>query len=364
MATKRQTIEVGVFLSVMFVLLAIVLIYLAGLREETLYDYDITFTESVSGLSVGSKVTYRGVPVGKVTDLVVSKDNLIAVVIGVNPKKVTLRSGVIAKYSMETIFGPFTIDLFGGDEPDARPLDPGETIPVARSLLGGIEQEIPGTLVDVRKVVSKMREIIHAMDPEDLAELATKARALLDNANQGITDIRTEVKALSTTTSKTLTDAMAEIKKTREGLTPTLEKLQKATEKLNTLLDTTQGTFAENREVVRTTLAHIGQIAGKLHTQLDGIDVPAIVKTLKQTTKEVGTAAKQVGQAAADVGRASESIAQGRGELSRSVQNVERGLTRSLDELERALRTARALLEALERDPSAILRGKRAEPEG
>lgn len=359
MATKRQTIEVGVFLTVMFAILAAVLIYLAGLRKVHLDEYHITFTESVVGLTAGSKVTYRGAPVGKITDLVVSRKNLIAVTIGVNPKKVTLREGVRAKYSMETIFGPFTIDLSGPDDQDAtaRPLDPGETIPVSASLLGSIYQEVPGTLVDVRKVVAKLRDIINAVKPEDVEHITKRIRTVLDNADQGITEIRAEAKGLSQATTKAVQGALAELKKTNESLAPSLKKLEETVQKLNRVLDTMNQTIAENRGPLKSSLKSISEIAQRLNKQLEGIDLPAAVKSVEQTARKVGAAAD-------DVGKASAAIAQGRRELSRSVLNVERSLVRSLDELERALTAARALIETLDRDPSALLRGRRREPEG
>jgi phospholipid/cholesterol/gamma-HCH transport system substrate-binding protein len=354
-ATKRQSIEVGVFLTVMFAILAVVLIAIAGLREEHLDPYHITFEESVAGLSVGSKVTYRGVPVGKITDLLVSEENLISVTIGVNPEKATLREGVEAKYSMETIFGPFTIDLSGG-APDARALDPGEEIPVATSLLGGIEKEIPGTLVDIRKVASHVRAIIEAVKPEDVSDIAERAKTLLTHADEGVTDIRSQVKGLAKNTDEAVTAALAELKKSNAALQPTLKQLQESVTKLNDILNTTQQMVGENREPVRKSLQHLQQVAQTLDQQLKELDLPAVIKGLEASAAKVGTAAESVGVA-------SKAVAEGRREVTRSVETIERSLLRSLDELERALRAGRALLETLERDPSAILRGKR-EPEG
>jgi hypothetical protein len=98
-------------------------------------------------------------------------------------------------------------------------------------------------------------------------------------------------------------------------------------------------------------------VVGKLDKQLAGLDVPGTVKGFEETVRKVGTAAEGVSEAAA-------SVAQGRKELARSFESAERSIVRTLEELEQALRSARALLDTLERDPSAVLRGKRAQPEG
>jgi phospholipid/cholesterol/gamma-HCH transport system substrate-binding protein len=355
-ATKRQAIEVGVFLTVCFAVLGIVLVALAGFRTEHLNPYHITFEESISGLTVGSKVTYRGVPIGKVIDLLVSKENLIAVTIGVDPRKVTLREGVKAKYSMETIFGPFTIDLSEGKQ-DARALDPGESLPVVKSLLSGVEREVPGILEDIRQVATQLRDIVKAIQPEQVGDIVAKTRAVLDNANAGITEVRAEAKGVATATQKAVDEALAELKKANETLTPSLQKLQETVGKLNEMLTTANQVVAENREALKSSMKAIDSIAQKLNQQLTGLDVPALAKNVEESARKVGAAAESVG-------KASDALAQGRQEVSRSIEGVERSLLRSLDELEQVLRVARSLIETLERDPSALLRGKRREPEG
>ena len=135
MATKRQKIEVGVFLIAAGLTLTGVLRYLSGMSRVVLDTYYIEFEENVSGLGEGSRVTYMGVAVGKITDVVVTPSNRVRCTIGVNAKKVTIREGITAKYSMETLFGPFVIDLSGGMDQSAPLLAANSTIEVRESII-------------------------------------------------------------------------------------------------------------------------------------------------------------------------------------------------------------------------------------
>ncbi|MFP4058312.1 MAG: MlaD family protein [Candidatus Brocadiia bacterium] len=368
MATKRQKIEVGAFLTVAFSLLAGVLAVLAGLHRTDLIHYYIEFEENVSGLSEGTKVTYRGVPVGKITQVGVTRENRIGVTIGVDPKKVTLREGVAAKYTMETLLGPFVIDLVGG-EVDAAVLKPGSEIPVRASLLYGIEQNVPGTLQRVNRLIDSINRVLAEVSAEDVAQVISEVKAILAETRRTVAQVRQQTGELVDSLDETVRAARAELEQTGGKARAALEKLQGASEQATEFLDTLEKTVEDNRVAVNAVLKRLDEALARLQPQLEKLDLAATDQSIRQAAQKVGRAADTLGDTAEAIGRSSvsldaaaQSAARTAAELRRSLANLERILARSFDELDRTLRSARRLLDTLERDPAALIRGKEGPP--
>ena len=75
METKANYLMVGVFVVVMFVGLIGFVLWLGKFQADVAFDrYKVYFSGSVSGLRIGSPVSYRGVTVGEVVDAVVAGD--------------------------------------------------------------------------------------------------------------------------------------------------------------------------------------------------------------------------------------------------------------------------------------------------
>ena len=367
MATKRQKIEVGVFLSSAVTLLVAALLVLAGWPRRHQDYYYLEFNESTAGLSEGSKVTYNGVPVGKITDLVVTRDNRVGITIGVDPSKVTLHEGVKAKQVMETLFGPTVIDLFGGDDSTKPFLEPGCRIPVRGSLMAGIEQDVPGALGDVRVLINSLSNVfskvksddvpnlLHDADtlakrtdrllskvqPEDLQQVVRRLDHLLLTANTTLLEVRGQTRKLGSSLDGTLQSARTEIQATSQQAKETLKKVQDAAAKAETFLGTAQAAIQENRTAIDTALKDFSILTDKAAKTFARLDLPGLEKSLRGSADSVSKAALAV---------------------DRAVGGLERPLVRALDELDLTLRAARSLFDTIERDPSALIHGKREQP--
>lgn len=363
MATKRQKVQVGIFLTAAAAIFLIVVLALAGFRQKRLDTYYVEFEESIAGLTEGSRVTYRGVSVGKVTDLRVTPENKVGVTIGIDPAKVSLREGVRARYSLLSMFGPYVVDLSGGTDREAKPLEPGAFIPVQVSLMAGLEETfadtIPLTLQRVTKLIERLDTVLSKIKPEDLPNVFHRAEELLANANRAVDDLRDKAADLVASVEKAVRTAQDELEKAGGKAGASLETFQKAVDNASTrtakLLDTVQATLDENRKPFADALKRLDDTLARAAKQMEGLDLPA-------TAKSIRDAADKLGKGADDVGSAAKSVTSGRDDLRRSLNSIERDLVRSLEELDQTLRSARDLLDTLGRDPAAILRGKRAEP--
>lgn len=92
MANKAQKFRLGVFLITGFTLIVITIIVIAGANLSQQRDiYYINFlNESVGGLDVGSKVNYQGIGVGRVEEIVISPQDVTAIIVTISIKGVHL----------------------------------------------------------------------------------------------------------------------------------------------------------------------------------------------------------------------------------------------------------------------------------
>lgn len=344
-----------------------VLFSLIGLNRSEMISYYMEFDENVAGLAEGARVTYQGVPVGKITDLVITPDYHVKVTIGVEPRKIQLRKDIQAKLTMESLFGPIAVDLYYPADHHQPPLASGSLIPVASSLRERIESDIPRALDQLRQVMSRIDSTLGAIEPsrvaetvenlgsavkqldatlakikpEDVEGMLKKIDSLLTNTNQSLHDLRGRVDGVAGEIEKAVAKGSAEISGTMLRLVQTLLTLRKGIDETTRLVRSVHQIVEQNRETVGTSLVHARSILAKADKQLDDLDLPATEQAIRGTA-EIATA----------------TIAVGGEEARRSLDNVERSVTRSLDELERSLRSLRRLIDVLERDPSALIRGK------
>ncbi len=370
MATRRQKIEVGAFLAAASALVVVVLLALMGVRRSPTVSYRIEFQGNVAGLAEGSKVTYQGVPVGQVTDIVITEDNVICAKIDIEPRKFRARKDLQAKLTMESVFGPIAIDLHYPGDHHQDPLPPGALIPAATSLRERIETDIPRTLEKLAIVMARLDNTLAAIEPkrvaqtienlgsaverfdatlakikpEDVETLVRDIDHLLKSTDQALGELRGQTKQLTTTLQDAVKQGSTDVAATSRKIGESLDKLKEATERTTSLVESVHKVVQENRESVTVSMTRLRSILDKADKQFATMDLPAAEKDFRDAANKVSGAA--------------DTIARSRDDLRRSLDNVERSVTRTLDELERTLGSARRLIDYLERDPSSIIRGK------
>lgn len=365
------------FLAVAATLLVVVLAALMGLHRTALTAYHMEFGENVAGLSEGSRVTYHGVPVGKITDVVITDDNHVRVTVGINPRKITLRKDIQAKLTMESVFGPIAIDLFYPADMHQALLEPGASIEIQSSLREHIEQDIPTALgklatvmtridstlaaikpEDVSATINNLQSVVKQLDntlskikPEDVEGILKQFDTLLKSTDAALAELRKQTHTVAASLEQLIKQVSTDLASTRARIGGSLDQLGKATEETTGLVKSVHDIVQKNRQTAAASLTHLKSVLAEADKQLGGMDLPRAGKAFRDAADKVGAAAETIDGAAKTLGGS-------RDDLRRSLDNVERSVTRTLDELERTLRSARQLIDYLERDPSALIRGK------
>lgn len=117
MDTKINFFKIGLFVSSLFTLLVIFIFWLGkyGLEDKKYDDYSIFFSESVSGLNIGSSIKFMGFEVGTVKDIKINPFNSEEILIDIQIQKGTpIKEDNFAILGNLGITGLKYIELKGG----------------------------------------------------------------------------------------------------------------------------------------------------------------------------------------------------------------------------------------------------------
>jgi phospholipid/cholesterol/gamma-HCH transport system substrate-binding protein len=158
METDKHYFFEGLFIIVFSVAAAIFAVWLGSTGRHDDVVYHIHFPDSVSGLSVGDPVKFRGIDVGTVKSMIIDPDNSRLVLVDVRLRKETpVKTDTRASLALKGITGVVFIELNGGD-PAAKTVlavTPQGTIPEIPSEKTGLK----AMLDDLPKVVEKFSAI-------------------------------------------------------------------------------------------------------------------------------------------------------------------------------------------------------------
>jgi phospholipid/cholesterol/gamma-HCH transport system substrate-binding protein len=142
METRAHYVAVGAFVLTMVFLAFVAVLWLAGTQFSTSFaHYDIYFEGPVSGLNVGARVEYNGIPVGTVSDIEIVTDQAILAENGGKPIRVTaeikstvpIHRDAAATIQTNILSGVSFILIAPGRSPELLEARRNERYPVIRS---------------------------------------------------------------------------------------------------------------------------------------------------------------------------------------------------------------------------------------
>jgi phospholipid/cholesterol/gamma-HCH transport system substrate-binding protein len=185
METRAHYVAVGTFVLVILFVAAGAVLWLGHVElGQELKTYYIFFRGSVAGLTRGSAVQYNGIPVGRVTDIRVDRDNLsqIQVTVEINTNLVEIKTDARAFLDTNILSGVSTVQIRGGTQ-RAAVLEPkpGHNIAIInaeQNELEALRASLPDLMRDLRQVSHNLDSLLDDRNRQAVADTLQNLRTL------------------------------------------------------------------------------------------------------------------------------------------------------------------------------------------
>ncbi len=322
MATRSQKVKLGVFMTVAGVLLVVAIVVFAGVEMFATKDrYHILFTESVSGLELGSPVKLRGVRVGEVSNIRLNPDNVEEVKVTVVLEAGTpIKEDTAAIMNMQGITGLKYIELLEGTR-KSKPLEPGGYIKAGESLVSRVSDRAESLSLKADKVLDNLLVLTGEANQKrinsTLAHVESMVRTI-DEMSKNLNDVIVQVNELLEENRQPIRGAIANVDKTTE-------KVEALVGNANSLLVDLRGAI-EGVELKKT-IAGIDETNRMIQEQFGKVDIQGTINdvtvtltgmqlVLEQLTRMMGQNQDQLRATMYNLRRATQSIK----EFSRSIE--------------------------------------------
>ena len=214
METKSNNILVGTVTLALLLAAAFFAIWLSRMGENDKKDYDIFFSQSVSGVAKGSGVLFSGVPVGEVKEIELwPKDPTFVRV------RISIKGDVpVLQGTTATILSGFTgvsqVQLIGGPNKDAKPItalgpEGAPVIPTKPGALGELLNNAPLLLERLATLTERLTNLLDENNQESIAGILDNVEGITGNV-QALTG---EFKGQGAAMQQTLLEAQLAIAK-------------------------------------------------------------------------------------------------------------------------------------------------------
>jgi phospholipid/cholesterol/gamma-HCH transport system substrate-binding protein len=177
MLSKVTKVKLGVFVAITAVTLIVTALYYVKLPQQVgIGRYDVSVELSnAGGLYPQAMVTYRGVEVGKVTDVELAEDGLVIARLQVDDGT-ELPANSTVEVRSASVIGEQYVNFLPPADPSSEHLEDGATIPVERTVL-------PTT---TNALLTSIDELLASIPRHDLRSVVTELQLGLDGAGQDL----------------------------------------------------------------------------------------------------------------------------------------------------------------------------------
>lgn len=181
-------------------------------NEVKVKTYAILFNESVLGLNIDSAVKFRGINVGKVTNLKINPKNTEQIEVLITILKSTpIKSSTVAKLTSQGITGLSYINLSLGDNnAPALEIHDGDKYPIIKtipSFFENFEKSLGSVSSKVSKTLSRTEQLLNDENQKQITMLLTKTASFMDKMDKlldekTIKNLQTTISNVNNTTKK------------------------------------------------------------------------------------------------------------------------------------------------------------------
>ncbi|HEX5079896.1 MAG TPA: MlaD family protein [Geminicoccaceae bacterium] len=266
----------GVVLALVAALAAFSVWLVKGDIDRQVDPYEIAFAGSVTGLQQGSVVRYRGVPVGRVTDIRIDPEHVESVLVTIEVEHGTpIRQDTVATLEMQGITGIAYVQLRGGTQ--ASP-----------PLMAAAGQALP-QIESHRSTLERLFESTPDLLVHSLGLVERANRLLSDQNLQALTNTLQNVETLSTSLARHADEAegvLAEARGAAKSVAEVSGEVGALASDLRHLTAKVDAELDDMGQEVDATLSETRQAASSLKRTADGLEV--LVGDVRQPLSDFG----------------------------------------------------------------------------
>lgn len=252
--------------------------------QDQTKKYNIFFEESVLGLNLNAPVKYRGVSVGKVSNIRINPSNTQEVEVQVTILKTTpIKTDTVAKLTPQGITGLSYINLImGSNSSQELKIREGEEYPVIKttpSLLKNLEVSIGDVSANLSKTLSETQKLLNTENQEQVALLLKRAAHFMQRMEM-LLDNKT-IEHLHST-AKNLDSASAKVDKLVPKVDNFLDKSVKWEDKVSASIASITNSYL----TIQATMGEIKKSVARGDYNVKGVAeeiIPTINDTMIQT---------------------------------------------------------------------------------
>jgi phospholipid/cholesterol/gamma-HCH transport system substrate-binding protein len=238
MEKDKHYFFVGIFVLIAIIAIMGFSIWITSEGKGDFVRYRIRFAESVSGLSVGGQVKFRGVSVGSVESITIDKNDtkLIDVIINVT-KDTPVKADTEASLKFQGITGVVFVELAGGtnDTPNLADTVKKGNIPEIKaksSPLNAIIDRVPELLDQISKGIERINSLVSQDNVNAINDMIASWQQMSSQLSKDLEPLG-PILENSNQVSKDLREMTANSK---QGVSETVENLNRSSRQLDTLM--------------------------------------------------------------------------------------------------------------------------------
>lgn len=251
MENKSHALMAGMFVLLLGVAGLVAVFWLGGIRDNS-NDYIVVTKQNIGGLNPQAQVRYRGIRVGKVSDIRIDPEDYSNILITISiSDDIPLTTGTVAKLNYQGVTGLAHILLFETGK-DSEPLQPNDASPPRITMLPSMLEELSetgiATLRQARQLMGNANALLGEENQRHLSlALSNMARAsgqiepVLAQLQGNLRQIRT---LLDDETLRHVSRSAAEIGPLLSETRGLVLKMQHVTDKLDGALGESGGSGA------------------------------------------------------------------------------------------------------------------------
>lgn len=199
MVSKAQKFRLGIFITVISVLMVMFLVLIAGSKIMEKRDiYYIRYEDStVSGLQIGGPVKYRGIGIGRVDDIFIDSDNISNIIVTVSVKSGTpIKGDMKASLIPIGITGLVQIEITGGSQ-QSELLPSGSFIPSGLSTLENISGKAEVLANKFEILLNNLNKITNEENANRINNIIANVDTIINDNQNSISNTIISLEAIS-----------------------------------------------------------------------------------------------------------------------------------------------------------------------